>query len=176
MNFGLYVHIPYCRSICPYCAFATAPLHRAEPERFLAALDRELAAIREADGPWARPVTIYVGGGTPTALDAPTLRRFLQWLRTSFDRSAVREWTVEANPEGLTDEKLEILLEAGLPAEAIQCAPQEKVEVLMLARRGDPNCFGWCASDQGICIGSCQGNNQCIMQCQQQYSRCVSRC
>jgi hypothetical protein len=63
-----------------------------------------------------------------------------------------------------------------MSAESIQCAPQEKVEVLMLAQRSDPNCFGWCASDQGMCMGSCQGNNQCIMQCQQQYSRCVSRC
>lgn len=114
MSFGLYLHLPYCRSICPYCAFATAPLHHAEPERFLAALDRELQAARATDGPWARPVTIYVGGGTPTALDAPTLLRFLAWLRASFDLSAVREWTVEANPEGLTDEKLALLLEAGV--------------------------------------------------------------
>lgn len=113
MRFGLYIHIPYCRSICPYCAFATAPLHHAEPERFLAALDRELAAARAADGPWSRPVTIYVGGGTPTALDERTLRQFLAWVRASFDRSALREWTVEANPEGLTDEKLALLLEAG---------------------------------------------------------------
>ncbi|MEK7314587.1 MAG: radical SAM family heme chaperone HemW [Candidatus Eisenbacteria bacterium] len=114
MTFGLYIHIPYCRSICPYCAFATAPLHHAEPARFLAALDRELQAARAADGPWARPVTLYVGGGTPTALDAATLRRFLAWLHAAFDLSALREWTVEANPEGLTDEKLEILLEAGV--------------------------------------------------------------
>jgi oxygen-independent coproporphyrinogen-3 oxidase len=114
MSFGLYIHLPYCRSICPYCAFATAPLHHAEPARFLAALDRELTAARAADGPWTRPVTIYVGGGTPTALDAPTLLRFLAWIDASFDRSAVREWTVEANPEGLTDEKLALLLEGGV--------------------------------------------------------------
>lgn len=114
MSFGLYIHLPYCRSICPYCAFATAPLHHAEPARFLAALDRELAAARAAGPAWSRPVTIYVGGGTPTALDPPTLRRFLDWVHASFDRSRVREWTVEANPEGLTDEKLALLLEAGV--------------------------------------------------------------
>ncbi len=114
MSFGLYIHLPYCRSICPYCAFATAPLHHAEPERFLAALDRELAAARAEGGAWSRPVTIYVGGGTPTALAPPTLRRFLSWVRASFDLSSVREWTVEANPEGLTDEKLALLLEGGV--------------------------------------------------------------
>jgi coproporphyrinogen III oxidase-like Fe-S oxidoreductase len=41
MEFGLYVHLPYCRSLCPYCAFSKAALHRAEPERLLAALERE---------------------------------------------------------------------------------------------------------------------------------------
>jgi oxygen-independent coproporphyrinogen-3 oxidase len=115
MNPGLYLHLPYCRSICPYCAFATAPLHHAEPERFLAALDRELHAARAGDGTeWRRPRTIYVGGGTPTALEPATLRRFLAWVRASFELSSVREWTVEANPEGLTDEKLSVLLEAGV--------------------------------------------------------------
>jgi len=130
MNFGLYLHLPYCRSICPYCAFATAPLHHAEPARFLDALERELAAARAADGAdpgparvgggetgeraWSRPRTIYVGGGTPTALDPASLRRFLAWVRAAFDLGGLREWTVEANPEGLTDEKLTLLLEGGV--------------------------------------------------------------
>lgn len=115
MSFGLYVHLPYCRSICPYCAFATAPLHHAEPARFLAALERELAAARAADqADWRRPRTVYVGGGTPTALDAGSLARFLAWLRGAFDMDGVREWTVEANPEGLTEEKLTLLRDAGV--------------------------------------------------------------
>ncbi|HEX7079019.1 MAG TPA: radical SAM family heme chaperone HemW [Candidatus Eisenbacteria bacterium] len=117
MEFGLYVHLPYCRSLCPYCAFAKAPLHRAEPERLLRALAREWILARdEARRAWspARPRTVYVGGGTPTALDAATLRAFFGWLRGAFDLGRVREWTVEANPEGLTDEKLAILREAGV--------------------------------------------------------------
>lgn len=117
MDFGLYVHLPYCRSLCPYCAFAKAPLHRAEPERLLRALEREWTLARdEAPRAWrlARPRTVYVGGGTPTALDAATLRAFLEWIRGAFDLGRVREWTVEANPEGLTDEKLAILRGAGV--------------------------------------------------------------
>jgi len=115
MNFGLYIHIPYCRSICPYCAFATAPLHHAEPARFLDALGRELRGALDGDEvDWRRPRTLYVGGGTPTALDPASLRRFVAWIRASFDLAAVREWTVEANPEGLSDEKLAILVDAGV--------------------------------------------------------------
>ena len=114
MDFGLYVHLPYCRSLCPYCAFAKAPLHRAEPERLLRALRHEWERASAADGAWKRPRTIYLGGGTPTALDPGSLRALLAWLESAFDLSGLREWTAEANPEGLTDEKLELLRAGGI--------------------------------------------------------------
>ena len=75
MEYGLYIHLPYCRSICPYCDFVKAPLHRADPGRLLAALEREWDLAKGVDGvTWSRPRTIYVGGGTPTALDPASLR------------------------------------------------------------------------------------------------------
>lgn len=115
MEYGLYIHLPYCRSICPYCDFVKAPLHHAEPERLLAALVREWERAQPADGgAWSRPRTIYVGGGTPTALSPAALGRFLAWIRGAWDLSRVREFTVEANPEGLTPEKLSILFEGGV--------------------------------------------------------------
>jgi putative oxygen-independent coproporphyrinogen III oxidase len=110
---GLYLHLPYCRSLCPYCAFAKAPLHHAEPKRLLAALRRE-GDMARAHGSWDRPRTIFFGGGTPTALEPEDLRATLDWVRASWDLKRVREWTVEANPEGLTPEKLAILREAGV--------------------------------------------------------------
>jgi len=114
VEYGLYLHLPYCRSLCPYCAFAKAPLHRAEPERLLRALAAEWRLARNADPVWSRPRTVFFGGGTPTALDPATLRQLFAWLRESFDLSGVREWTVEANPEGLSDEKLAVLREGGV--------------------------------------------------------------
>lgn len=113
MEYGLYVHLPYCRSLCPYCAFAKAPLHHADPERLLAALRREGEMARTAD-PWDRARTIYFGGGTPTALEPDTLRSLLDWVRSDFGVERVREWTAEANPEGLTEAKLDALLEGGV--------------------------------------------------------------
>ncbi|HZI89074.1 MAG TPA: coproporphyrinogen-III oxidase family protein, partial [Candidatus Polarisedimenticolia bacterium] len=113
MEYGLYIHLPYCRSLCPYCDFVKAPLHRGEPTRLLDALERE-GAMARAEATWTRPRTIYIGGGTPTALDALALARFLGWIRREWDLSRVREFTVEANPEGLGDEKLEVLREGGV--------------------------------------------------------------
>jgi oxygen-independent coproporphyrinogen-3 oxidase len=110
---GLYIHLPYCRSLCPYCAFAKAPLHHAEPGRLLEALRRESEMAR-ADAAWDRPRTIFFGGGTPTALEPADLRATLDWVRASWDLKRVREWTVEANPEGLTAAKLALLREAGV--------------------------------------------------------------
>ena len=115
MEYGLYIHLPYCRSLCPYCDFVKAPLHRAEPTRLLEALEREGSlALRANPDAWTRARTIYVGGGTPTALDAQALGRFLAWIGRDGDRTRVREFTVEANPEGLDETKLSLLLEAGV--------------------------------------------------------------
>ena len=113
MEYGLYLHLPYCRSLCPYCAFSKAPLHHAEPSRLLEALGAEWRMARASDAAWSRPRTIFFGGGTPTALDEDTLRRLFGWVRSAFDTSRVREWTVEANPEGLTPGKLRLLRENG---------------------------------------------------------------
>lgn len=115
MEYGLYIHLPYCRSICPYCDFVKAPLHRAEPTRLLDALEREGAMARERDeAAWSRPRTIYLGGGTPTALEPAALRRLTGWIGRAWDLARVREFTVEANPEGLTGEKIELLLRGGV--------------------------------------------------------------
>jgi oxygen-independent coproporphyrinogen-3 oxidase len=70
--------------------------------------------MARVDAAWDRPRTIFFGGGTPTALESQDLRATLDWVRGGWDMKRVREWTVEANPEGLTDEKLAILREGGV--------------------------------------------------------------
>lgn len=135
MEYGVYIHLPYCRSICPYCDFVKAPLHRAEPERLLAALAREgELARRERDASWSRPRTIYVGGGTPTALASSDLARFLAWIGGAWDLSRVREFTAEANPEGLDEEKLSILLRGGVNRLSIGVQSLEPAALRALGR------------------------------------------
>jgi oxygen-independent coproporphyrinogen III oxidase len=107
---AVYVHVPFCHRRCGYCNFTVvagrADLHRA----YLQALARE---IQEFTGP--RPVdTLYIGGGTPTELRAPELAQLCDLLRSAFRLQDGYEWSVEANPLGLDDTKLEILRAAGV--------------------------------------------------------------
>lgn len=110
---ALYVHVPFCETKCSYCDFFSLPGGRRgrEPEEYLAALDRELAARAPAG---FAPETVFVGGGTPTVLSADELRRLGAILRERCDLSRLREWTVEANPGTLDAAKIDALLAAGV--------------------------------------------------------------
>src|SRR5438477_10191057 len=102
----IYVHIPFCARICPYCAFYKELLDRSQTQRFCEALLSEL--LRQAKGRPAfagstagrhlLPSTIYFGGGTPTALTPAQLEFLLGGFRDQLDLSLLIEWTMEANP------------------------------------------------------------------------------
>ncbi len=139
VEFGLYLHLPYCRSLCPYCDFVKAPLHRAEPERLAAAIAREAVLAREADGAaWGRPRTVYFGGGTPTALPADVLTRITTEVGATFDLGRVREFTVEANPDGLTDPVLAALLAVGVTRLSLGVQSVEPAVLRVLGRIHTP--------------------------------------
>ncbi len=113
---SLYVHVPFCRSKCAYCDFASAPLAEA-PEGLAAALvdatlhriDELVARFGPASGGFS---TVYVGGGTPTVLPRPLFARLLEGLARRVVSPC--EWTVEANPESLDREALAIMRGVGV--------------------------------------------------------------
>jgi oxygen-independent coproporphyrinogen-3 oxidase len=113
---GLYIHVPFCASKCAYCDFYSLPLAAHVPsagkqvERFFQALEKELAALPSG----FVPDTIFVGGGTPTALPERQLEDLLGLLRPQARRGRVREWTVEANPGTLDPAKAAALRSAGV--------------------------------------------------------------
>src|SRR5690625_5148167 len=104
---SLYVHIPFCRTICFYCGcnkVITANYSRAEA--YLAQLQREMAMQAQVLG--TREVTqLHFGGGTPTYLDEPDLRRVMHDLRTHFhvSDSTSRECSIEIDPRTVTPDK-----------------------------------------------------------------------
>ena len=108
----LYVHIPFCARICPYCAFYKDLLDRSQTWRFCEALLREIEE-KTADLEIA-PKTIYLGGGTPTALSISQIEFLLGGFHQRLDPSALEEWTIEANPGSVSARKAALLCKLGV--------------------------------------------------------------
>jgi oxygen-independent coproporphyrinogen-3 oxidase len=118
----IYVHIPFCARICPYCAFYKELLDRSQTPRFCEALLSELhqQALATASPSGGRqdrdllPSTIYFGGGTPTALTTAQLEFLLRGFREALDLSELIEWTTEANPGSVSASKAALLRQLGI--------------------------------------------------------------
>jgi oxygen-independent coproporphyrinogen-3 oxidase len=108
----LYVHIPFCARICPYCAFYKERADSSQTQRFCEALLREIEDVDERFT--LEPETIFFGGGTPTALTTGQLEFLLGGLRHRLDLSGLVEWTLEANPGSVSPRKAALLHEIGV--------------------------------------------------------------
>lgn len=105
-----YVHVPFCRHRCGYCNFTVVAGRDDLAEAYLAAVERELAALHSP-----RPVeTLFFGGGTPTHLSPPHLARLCDATARWFPLAAGGEWSIEANPIDLDRDKLAVLASAGV--------------------------------------------------------------
>ncbi len=131
----LYVHIPFCARICPYCAFYKVLPDASQTARFCQAL------LREADDLAAShrlvPETIFFGGGTPTALSVAHLEMLLRGLRERLDLSALREWTVEANPGSVSAKKAAMLRELGVTRISLGVQSWDDTLLKLLGREHD---------------------------------------
>jgi oxygen-independent coproporphyrinogen-3 oxidase len=108
----LYVHIPFCARICPYCAFYKERADSSQTQRFCEALLRE---IENVGGQFPLKLeTIFFGGGTPTALTTPQLEFLLGGMRERLDLSHLMEWSVEANPGSVSPPKAALLRQMGV--------------------------------------------------------------
>lgn len=104
---SLYIHIPFCDSICDYCDFTKLLYNERFAQDYLTKLKRELNEY----SPFFVE-TIYIGGGTPTSLPYDNLAILLEAI--SIFATNVKEYTIEANPENLTPEKLRLLRKYGV--------------------------------------------------------------
>lgn len=99
-----YVHIPFCTQICYYCDFSKVFIKNQPVDSYLEHLLEEFQSydIQKLS-------TLYIGGGTPTALSAPQLEVLLNGLTKNLDLSALEELTIEANPGDLDADKIAVL-------------------------------------------------------------------
>jgi oxygen-independent coproporphyrinogen-3 oxidase len=93
----VYVHVPFCARRCSYCDFSIAVRTRVPVDEYLSALAAELSVRYPAGTPWEVD-TIYLGGGTPSAL-GPDVARLVDVLRRVMEPTSSAEITIEANPE-----------------------------------------------------------------------------
>ncbi len=132
---SLYVHLPFCRSKCPYCDFFSVACDRNEDmERVVEGIREELQWFAERLQPSAVP-TVYVGGGTPSLLPERSLEKLLAGIR-AFAPAPV-EWTVEANPESLTTSFLEICARHGIDRLSLGVQSTRDRLLHVLGRPGD---------------------------------------
>ena len=108
---GLYIHVPICISECNYCDFYKVTPHEWDDVAlYLRSLDRELARLP----PDFAPDTIFIGGGTPTALEPRDYQTMLEMIHNRINMGNVVEFSSEANPGTLTTEKLAVMKGGGI--------------------------------------------------------------
>jgi len=108
----LYIHIPFCPKLCPYCCFYVEEGSKNKNRAFLDALLKDLEV--QAQTREILPRTLYFGGGTPTSLLADQLEYLLSGIRDRLPLHRLEEWTVEANPATVRPEKARLLKDAGV--------------------------------------------------------------
>jgi len=113
MKIGLYIHIPFCQQKCLYCDFPSHAnlTHLSQP--YVAALCQEISGL---GGVLSGCIvdTVYVGGGTPTVLPASFLKQLLRQVSISFSLAPTVEFSMEANPGTVDQEKLDVLRAGGV--------------------------------------------------------------
>ncbi len=119
MALGIYISVPFCRTKCSYCNFASDVFSQALFERYVdrvcADIENSRKTAAEMGGELEHEVdSIYLGGGTPTVLASAQLERIFTTVRRQFDVSAQAEVTVECAPGTLTSAMVETLLRCGV--------------------------------------------------------------
>jgi oxygen-independent coproporphyrinogen-3 oxidase len=102
---GIYIHIPFCAIKCMYCDFYSIADREESIPRFVNALISEIQRCQIDTTEW-KIDTIFIGGGTPSLLEAKQIESILEALAAKYDLSSVKEFTIEANPGEAPKERL----------------------------------------------------------------------
>ena len=112
---GIYIHIPFCHQICNYCDFNKFYFKNQPVDEYIEALGKEIAlTVDKHPKSFTQIETIFLGGGTPTALSPEQLTRLLTLIRTYIPMDSVTEFTSEANPDELSEAKMRALFDGGV--------------------------------------------------------------
>jgi len=132
---GVYVHLPFCPYVCPYCDFAKWPLRRSDAAKYLAALHAEIEAAPDFAG-----TTLFFGGGTPNTYEPAQIANLVARLRARFAPDGFAETTIELNPDGelCTDAAFAAYRDAGIDRVSFGVQSFVPAELALLGRRHTP--------------------------------------
>lgn len=136
-GYSLYIGIPFCPTTCLYCSFTSYPIcvWKNRVDEYLAAMEKEMDFVAESHKDKILD-SVYIGGGTPTTLEADQLRRLLNKVKSTFDFSQVKEFTVEAGrADSITREKLEVLKEFGVTRISVNPQTMKEETLRMIGRK-----------------------------------------
>ena len=136
-GYSLYIGIPFCPTTCLYCSFTSYPIcsWKSKMEQYLEAVFKEIDYVAEAYKDKILD-TVYIGGGTPTTLEADELDRLISKIKSSFNFDNVKEFTVEAGrADSITYEKLKVLKEHGVSRISINPQTMKDETLKLIGRR-----------------------------------------
>ena len=142
-DLGLYIHIPFCKKRCHFCAFYLTTHRESRVQEFLSALFQEIVLYAQQGSCDRFPVsTIYFGGGTPTSLRSEQLMAIIGCIRQHFSVSPSLEVTVEADPGTVSLASLQTLYDAGVNRLSFGVQSLEGSEWKQLGRSGELHMVG----------------------------------
>lgn len=130
MGLGVYVHLPFCPYICPYCDFAKWPMRRSAAAEYLRALHAEIASEEAATAS-----TIFLGGGTPNTYEAEEIGELIARLRARFGGDSIAEISIEINPELVVADDMRTYAAAGINRVSIGVQSFVESEIATLGRK-----------------------------------------
>lgn len=133
----LYIHVPYCHKICPYCSFYKHLPGEGGLSTYGDALLAD-ARLLKLSGVPLELETVYFGGGTPTLLSRHSLQQLLPSLAAELDFSRVTEWTMEVNPRTITPEKAAVMRHAGVTRVSLGVQAWDNPTLAILGRDHSP--------------------------------------
>lgn len=103
---GLYIHIPFCKQICSYCDFYKQVAKQKTISRYIDTLKKEVDFYKDK---FHKLETIYIGGGTPSSIQLDILEKLLKKISSLIDLDSIKEFTIEANPNDVTDDFVKLI-------------------------------------------------------------------
>jgi len=128
---GLYIHIPFCKSKCPYCDFYSVTSLTLIPD-YLESLKKELFLYKDYFFSFD---SLYLGGGSPTAINESELANLIEYVFKHFSFSPDSEITIEANPDDITPQKLKLFKKLGINRISLGIQSFEDQDLQYLQRR-----------------------------------------